>query len=115
MDDHPQNRRNRVPHAVPPATVQRIAPGARAPDPQPGDFILTHNDSWTGWLIRLGQGLRYRGASRKYARWNHAALVVDSTGSIIEALGSGVCTGNLAKYCPTEYHYVTVSASTEDR
>lgn len=35
-----------------------------APDPKPGDFLLTHADAWTSKLIRFGEGLRYRGPNR---------------------------------------------------
>ena len=83
--------------------------------PQPGDFILTHGDEWTSKLIRFGQSLRYRGASAKYTYWNHTALVVDRTGTIVEALGTGVAKRSIHDYDPTQYTVVRIDASDEDR
>jgi uncharacterized protein YycO len=82
-----------------------------------GDFILTHGSHWTSQLIRFGQALRFRGKDRKYAYWNHAALIVGSNGEIIEALGPtpGVVEQNVSKYTPREYTMVRVKASPEDR
>lgn len=83
--------------------------------PRPGDFILTHGAEWTSRLIRFGQGLRYRGPSAKYAYWNHAALIVDGAGAIIEALGTGVAQRSIHEYHPTQYTVVRITASDEDR
>jgi len=98
-----------------PLSVQRFGPGEALADPQPGDFILTHNPSWSAKLVQIGQRLRYHGADSKYAYWNHTALIVDEQGHIIEALGSGIAQTQLAKYTPTEYHVVHIDASVEDR
>jgi uncharacterized protein YycO len=95
--------------------VERYGPGERIPNPQPGDFILTHGSSWTSWLIRYGQALRIHGQDRKYTYWNHAALFVDANGDIVEALGSGVRQRNISAYDPKEYHAVRIRASAEDR
>ncbi len=94
------------PGAVPAAAAMR-----------PGDFILTHGRHWTSSLIRLGQALRFRGKDRKYAYWNHAALVVGPNGEIIEALGPspGVVQQDVSKYAPREYTIVRIKASPEDR
>jgi uncharacterized protein YycO len=83
--------------------------------PRPGDFILTHGDEWTSRLIRFGQSLRYRGPSAKYTYWNHTALVVDSAGMIVEALGTGVAKRSIHDYDPTQYTVVRIDASDEDR
>jgi uncharacterized protein YycO len=83
--------------------------------PQAGDFILTHGDEWTSKLIRFGQSLRFRGSSAKYTYWNHTALVVDATGTIVEALGTGVAKRSIHDYDPTQYTVVRIDASTEDR
>lgn len=87
-------------------TVEVCGPGCEVGDPRPGDFILTHGKSWTSRLIRFGERLRYRGADRKYARWNHAAIFVDAQGNIVEALGAGVQQRNISVYKNTEYHVV---------
>ena len=83
--------------------------------PRRGDFILTHGDEWTSRLIRLGQSLRYRGASAKYTYWNHTALVVDGVGAIVDALGTGVAKRSIHDYDPTQYTVVRIDASDEDR
>lgn len=59
--------------------------------------------------------MRYRGASAKYAFWNHTALVVDDDGAIIEALGTGVAQRSIHDYDPTQYTVVRIIASDHDR
>jgi uncharacterized protein YycO len=85
---------------------QHYPPGAEVKDARPGDFLLTHSRTWTGRLIRFGQRLRYTGANTKYAHWNHAALFVNESEDIIEALGGGVQLRNVSVYRQTEYHVV---------
>lgn len=74
----------------------------------PGDVLLTYTRlsrnpaSWFGALIRFGQAIRFRGDRRKYARWNHAVLVVED-GNIIEALGRGVVQRKLSDYRGQDY------------
>jgi uncharacterized protein YycO len=97
------------------AGVEYCGPGEVADHFLPGDFILTHGSAWTSRLIRFGQAVRFVGDDRKYARWNHAAMIVSANGNLIEALGGGVEETNLAKYEGTEYHLVRVMASSEDR
>jgi len=102
------------------AKVLRFAPDEAAGLQQfePGDFILTHGKSWTSWLIRFGQGLRFWGADRRYTWWSHAAMIVAADGALVEALGAGVTRTNISKYRPAEYHLVSISeivASPEDR
>jgi uncharacterized protein YycO len=94
-------------------TGDTVAVGADAP--RSGDFILTHGDEWTSRLIRFGQSLRYRGTTAKYTYWNHTALIVDSTGAIVEALGTGVAKRSIHDYDPTQYTVVRIDASDEDR
>jgi uncharacterized protein YycO len=88
--------------------ITRFGPGeeATSKDYSPGDFILTHNNDLFGKLIRFGQGLRYWGRNRKYAHWNHAALIVSEEGDLIEALSRGVVKTHLSHYKNTEYHLV---------
>jgi hypothetical protein len=84
---------------------------------RPGDFILTHGSDLGSHLISIGQTFRFRGENRKYAHWNHAALIVGQKGEIIEALGPtpGVARGDLSKYAPREYTIVRITASPQDR
>ncbi len=80
-----------------------------------GDFILTHGNAFYSKLIRFGQGLRFWGQNRKYAWWNHAAMIVSDTGDLVEALGAGVKKTHIDKYTPTEYHLVRLGALADHR
>jgi hypothetical protein len=73
--------------------------------PQPGDFIVTHTGGFINWLIRWAT----------FSRWNHAALVVDAEGTIIEALTRGLRKNNMSKYSAQELYLVQVDLSDEDR
>ncbi len=95
------------------ASIQRFGSGQEIPDPQPGDFILTHSNVWTSRLIWFGQGLRFFGKNRKYAYWTHTAIFVDERGDIIEALGKGVCRGHISKYKDIEYHVVRLGTTAD--
>ncbi|HEX9037625.1 MAG TPA: hypothetical protein VF808_11610 [Ktedonobacterales bacterium] len=97
------------------ARIQRFGPGVAAASLQPGDFILTHGNSRMGRLIRVGERLRNRGPDRKYARWNHAALIADATGGLIEADEGGVHRAHISKYAAVEYYLVRIQASEEAR
>ncbi len=97
------------------ADVTRYGPGEAVAHTVPGDFILTHGDKLYDRLTQWAQSLRMHGSDRKYTRWNHAALIVDTDGAIIEADGPGVCLENLSKYQPAEYYLVHIEASDEDR
>lgn len=90
-------------------------PGVTATDFDPGDFILVKGHGLQGRLIKFGQQLRIRGADRKYVDWGHAALIVDRTGTLIEAVGSGVREWSLDKYQERHYEIFRIKASDEDR
>ncbi len=99
------------------AVIEHYGPGERASNLQAGDFILTHGSDLFGQLIRFGQAIRIHGEDRRYTYWNHAALIVDEQGTLIEALSQGVCQTNISHYTPAEYHLVRLgaTASEEDR
>jgi len=92
------------------AAAQSFGPdeAATGEDFEPGDFILTHGNACVSQAIRCGQKLRFRGRKRKYAWWNHAALIVSKEGGLIEATGDGVIRSILDKYVGTEYTVVRV-------
>lgn len=62
---------------------------------KPGDIILCHSSGILGKLIRIGERIR---DPRKSAKWNHAAVVLDNNGSIMEALKHGISLGNISAY-----------------
>ena len=95
--------------------MKRYGPGESAETFATGDIVLTHGDYWTSRIIRFGQRLRFRGARRRYAHWNHVALVLDEHGNLGEALSDGVVETHISKYEGTEYHLVPVQCSDEDR
>ncbi len=97
------------------SSVERCGPGETVVDPEPGDFILTHGDAIISKIIRLGQRLRIHGTDGKYTHWNHAALIADTDGGVIEALGRGITRRDLSDYVGTEYHVVRIDAAKEDR
>jgi len=97
------------------ASVEHFGPGKSATALQTGYIVLTHGDHWTSRLIRFGQRLRFRGTRRKYARWNHVALVLDTNGTLAEALSDGVDKTNISKYEGSDYHLVRVECAEVDR
>jgi hypothetical protein len=101
---------------MPAVRVERFGPGESAADPRPGDFILIHSEGWLSTLIYLLQALRFRGPEdRKYRHWSHVALVTSRRGRIIEVVNTGVGAQRLEKYRNTEYHYVHIDASQQER
>lgn len=95
--------------------IEHFSPGEEVLNPQPGDFILTRGNAWTSKLIQFGQMLRFHGNDKKYTRWNHAAIVINTQGDIIEALGSGVKKRHISVYKPKDYYYVRINAMPHDR
>lgn len=56
---------------------------------QPGDVGLAHGSGLVDWAIRFAEARRY-GSKSQEARWNHAFLIIDENGGLIEAAGQGV-------------------------
>ncbi len=96
------------------AGIDYLPPGDSAETWIPGDFILTHGDSFMSALIRFGEQLRIHGDDRRYAWFNHAALITDTDGGIVEALGRGVVRANASKYLRKDYVVVHSGADTHD-
>jgi hypothetical protein len=81
----------------------------------PGDFILARDNHWTSNFIRFGQRLRFKGEDKKYAIWNHAALVETADGGLIEAIGTGVKRTHINGYENQVYAYVHIDVTDHDR
>lgn len=81
----------------------------------PGDFILVSTSGILAKCIRTGQFLRYHGKLRDYSHWNHAAIIVDTEGTVVEAAGRGVRYSNISEYKETEYYLVSTKLNKQSR
>ena len=81
----------------------------------PGDFILVSTKGILAKCIRVGQVLRYHGKMRAYSHWNHAAMIIDSNGTIVEAVGRGVRISNINEYQESEYYLVSTKLNKQNR
>ncbi len=88
------------------AKVERYGPGQDAANLVPGDFILAHRHHLIAALISHAEKRRFTGPDAPFAHWSHAALLVDSDGTLVEAELTGVRSSPLAKYRDDEYHLV---------
>lgn len=82
---------------------------------QVGDFVLVDNNRLVSKLIRFGQGIRFRGDQRPFARWNHVALIISDQGELLEALTKGVCRSHIDKYKDADILLVETHTSPEDQ
>lgn len=82
----------------------------------PGDFVLTHGHTAISKGIRVVQRARFRGDRRKFAYWNHAALLVGDSGEIVEAHGHGVRKANVNReYLARQVTVVKLGYDQRDR
>jgi uncharacterized protein YycO len=91
---------------VPVARVERYGPGEDAGQFSPGDFILAHRHHVLAGLISQAEKRRFRGVDEVYAHWSHAAIVVESDGTLVEAEVMGVVQSPISRYRDDEYHLV---------
>jgi hypothetical protein len=96
-------------------SVEHYPPGRAALAPGAGDFIVIHGSDFFSRLIRFGETLRVSAANRRYAYWNHAALVTGPSGTLVEATAKGVRHSDLVSYTGSDYYLVRITASDEDR
>jgi uncharacterized protein YycO len=97
-------------------TLGYIAAGQPAPPTVAGDFVLTHGSTLLHKGIRAVQAVRFRGARRTFAYWNHVAMIVGPAGEIVEAHASGVRRANLnVEYLPCDALIIRLSAGRDDR
>jgi hypothetical protein len=99
-----------------PSRTRRFAAGEGIAWTRPGDFILVRGTSWRSRLIRLFERLHFRRPGELHCSyWSHAALVVGTNGTIVEAGTAGVVVQHIEKYRDVDYHYVTVQATPDER
>jgi uncharacterized protein YycO len=70
-----------------------------------GNFIVTHGTGFIDRIIRL----------TTLSRWNHAALVVDGNGTLIELEAQGIRAVDISKYPADEFQIIDIEMSDEDR
>src|SRR5438309_338165 len=58
-----------------------------------GAFFLTTVPGWGGWAISVGQAL-----AGDPSRWDHAGIVIDADGTVVEAEPGGARIGHLSAY-----------------
>jgi hypothetical protein len=102
---------------LPPHSVGPGADGEPVRGFLPGDFLLSRAHGRKHTIIKWGQGLRIPEADRHYAGYTRAALVVSSTGDLIEAIGEGVRHTDLKRYVIEKevFQVVRIEASAEAR
>jgi hypothetical protein len=98
-----------------PHRAVRAGPGDTVTAFARGDFVLVAGTHLNSRLIRFGQKLRIHGADRAYVKWTHAALIVDTDGTLIEAVGAGVRRWHLDRYRGDDYVVVHIETSEENR
>ena len=90
-------------------------PGEDAGKYVPGDFVLVSSKGILAKFIKFGQFIRYHGEMKPFSKWNHAVMVIDEDGSIIEAVGRGVVISNISEYKDVEYYYVSTNLNKQNR
>jgi len=81
----------------------------------PGDFILVSTNGILAKFIRFGQFIRYHGKMKPFSTWNHAAMIIDEEGTIIEAVGRGVRYAHIDEYKDVEYYLVNTKLNSQSR
>lgn len=89
--------------------------GSEPPKFNPGDFILVSTTGILAKFIRFGQFIRYHGKMKPFSTWNHAAMIVDEEGTIIEAVGRGVRYAHIDEYKNVEYYLVNTKLNSQSR
>jgi hypothetical protein len=90
--------------------VERYGPGDDAREFVPGDFILAHRHNLIAGLISLAQKRRFTGADAVYAHWSHAALLIETDGTLVEAEVMGTRRNPISRYHADEYHLVRLGS-----
>lgn len=100
---------------IPNCVLETCSQGQTVNLVKPGDFFLTHGDTFWCKLIELGQALRFKGENKHWSFWTHCGIFKDSSGNIIETLGNGVVERNITYYQNYKYIVVHLNISDEDR
>lgn len=101
-----------VPRSTVVASYDLADPGIRI---EPGDFLLSRAHGVRHLIIKYGQRLRIRGADKHYADYTHAALVVSTSGDVIEAVGDGIRDTSLLCYVSGRETFQVVHIESDER
>jgi hypothetical protein len=71
----------------------------------PGDFIVTHGSDFFDGLIQIFT----------HSQWDHAALIINDKGDIIELTNSGIKKSSINKYSAQQKYIVHIDMSDDDR
>jgi len=97
------------------STFKVYGAGETAAKFKPGDYILVSTTGILARFIRFGQFIRYHGKMKPFSHWNHAAMIVDEDGTIVEAVGRGVICGHISEYENVEYYLVNTKMNAQSR
>lgn len=75
-----------------------------------GDFILVSGKGFLSSVIKFGERLR---DGKRASKFSHAALIVDSNGTLLEATSKGIVVSSLASH--SNYTIVNSQLSVSDR
>ena len=75
-----------------------------------GDFVLVEGFGNLSRVIEFGERIR---DGKEASRYSHAAWVMDDNGRVLEALGKGICWGNIGAY--KHFKVVDSGMSKDDR
>ena len=70
-----------------------------------GTFLVTSGTSIFDRIIQFST----------LSKWNHAALIIDSKGTIIEVVEQGIRKRSLKQFADNDYHLVDIVMSNQDR
>lgn len=77
----------------------------------PGDIALVSSRGIVDLVIRLAQ---HRFFPPEEAQWNHAVLIADESGGIIEALANGITYSDIYKYRNKKLKYLHINYESEE-
>ena len=94
--------------------VERYGPGEEVACPSGGDLLLVRGRSWVSALVYALERLRPRELGA-FGYWSHCAFVAGPTGLIVEVTDRGVVVRHVSRYRDSEYHYVRLQLTEEQR
>jgi hypothetical protein len=94
--------------------VERYWLGQEVAAPNGGDLLLIRGRSWASAFVYLLERLRPRELGA-FGYWSHCAFVAGPTGLIVDVTNRGVVLRHISRYRDSEYHYVRLDLTDEQR